>query len=290
MDLEDVNRQFCREQVERIRPAFWLSAAYAMPACQPKLLALYAWLSALEDTVGGTSESHVAEVKLAWWQHELLARDTGSGRHPIVQALLHSGALDSMETPLLSEELSLAAQRVDRPAMVDTKQLWRFVERMGMNQLRLESSLIADEKRIAPFMSDYARLNGLAQLLREAVRSPRPGMWWLPVDLRARHGLSGNASLTGSMMQNLRAVLDAICREALAEEPDWRSVLRWVKSNPATELHHWLIMSCLQARQLRRIARAADQRAFGELVRIRLSDTWCVWKCARTFAAAARRQ
>lgn len=280
-----IDLDFCQEQVLRIRPGFRITRRYASPRSAARLLALYAWLSAIEETVSGTSDPDVARAKLAWWYQELLGQAAGSN-HPIVRLLLQTGTLERLPVELLHEEVRLAMLRIDRESIADIDALMRFSERLGANQGQLEMALDQQSWPADPITAGCARLNGLVQLVRESVHSPRLGCWWLPLDLCARFGVSRDIRMEYTGSGAARQALETTLRKGLSWQPDWRSLARRDIGQPVvidserSILRHWLVHSRLQARQLRRLAPRTPARPADVFATVRPADALAAWRLA----------
>lgn len=281
------DRKFCWEQVQGTRPGLRMTLQYAPARRRLQLLGVYAWLSAVEDTVSRTSADHVGRLKLGWWHRELIESDPRESPHPIIRTLRRSGALKRISEPLFSEEIRLAARRIDRVSLTDMDALMEEAVRIGQNQLRFEAALDCNEDPDIEWLRGCLAMNGLVQIFRESVRSSWLGCWWLPMDIRARHRVPLDVSPDEWGLPGVVEGLRDVWRDAQRWAPDWLrgvaphadSDLREYAFSPAPR--HWLIHSRLQALAASRLGSRSPGRLAATLAAVQVTDAWRIWRFAR---------
>lgn len=282
-----IDRSFCWETVQRTRPELRISHAYAHPAHSDRILALHAWLSAVETTVSVPSDTQVARAKLEWWRAELLDRSPSESAHPIVRFLVRSGCLERLPKILLQTELLLADRRIDRCAVPSRDALKDLCLGIGNSQMSLELAITEQMPSEDETTSSCMRLNGLVQLLRESLRSSRLGLWWAPLDHCARFGIARDIRLDAELRPQVRTLLDSVCREVFSWGPVWGAVHGSRVCDSATLgdtqrfSRHWYIYSRLLARQLARFHRLVIADRALELKPSWMGDTLLAWRFAR---------
>ncbi len=281
------DRKFCWEQVQRVRPGLRMTLQYAPAGRRLQLLGVYAWLSAVEDAVSRTSADHVGRLKLGWWHQELIGGDPQESSHPVIRTLRISGALKRIPEALFSEEIRLATRRVDRSSLTDMNALMEEAVRIGQNQLRFETALEAMEHLDIERLRGCLAMNGLVQVVRESARSNWLGCWWLPLDIRARHGIPRDVNPDEWELKSVVEGLQEVWREAQRWAPDWSravapregSGLGEDACGPAPS--HWLIQSHLQAFVASRLGQRSPARLTAVLAAVHVSDAWRIWRFAR---------
>ncbi len=183
------DQAYCWQQILRIRPHYRITRPYIASADADRLLVLNALFCALEETLSGTSEYRVAELKLAWWGQELVPDRVVHSQHPIARELHRCGAWKMISPQGIGELLRSSQLRLDPAAPADMGALKGLAASIGRVHLQLEMAVSQAAGSDTGMADADCRLYGLMQLLRESARSPRLGFWWIPMNLLARYSL-----------------------------------------------------------------------------------------------------
>lgn len=277
--------RFCQERVARTRPLFLLSSQFAPAECRGSLLALYALLASIEDSVSRTSDPDVAQSRLVWLRSEWFRPPATGTAHPVLRQLGARVERDQIPADLIEEEFSLARRRLDREVVRDSEELTDFCERIGRNQLGLERAVVGDVSSAGGEPVHFLRGNGLMQIFREGLRSPRLGCWWLPMNLSARTGVSRDAVLLEMDLHAARVVTRSVSDLAKswnkAALPQGAGAER-SGANGANP--HWRVYSQLQSRKLKHLT-GHDTSSLEEwLGTVRPLDAIIAWRTSRKFA------
>ena len=113
--LDEHLRQVCEERAPAAESACALARRFLAPQLQARVLALQALFASLRGVPAGVSDPAVGLAKLAWWENELRAAPAGASRHPVVEALQRTGALEGSESELPGNYFTAVAARLDAP-------------------------------------------------------------------------------------------------------------------------------------------------------------------------------
>lgn len=273
---------YCWEQVLRTNRLFRISHAFAPPRHASRLLALYALFGAVEEICSECSDDTVAMRKLDWWRQECQPAQRRRSQHPIVRALMDSGAEQGMSGEKLAQLFDNATFRLDAAAPPDIAGLRRLCEAIGRPRFELELAVCGGTGRISPAGLGAAASSGLLQLLREgARRGSHRAHWWAPLNLLARHGI--NRARLADDIGSARALF----LDLFDQCSDWpgpiaspgKATLGAAGADAHRHLH---VMSQLQGRRLVHLKESRLQAMLAAPDRPRLSDAYFAWRAART--------
>lgn len=265
----------------RINPLFRISRVFAPPGQATRLLPLYAFFAAIEETCSICLDETVALRKLCWWREEWLALAERGSDHPIFRELIRQGLRDDLGAEHLEAVFACAEQRLDTKPTSTLEDLEQLCEAVGRPLLELESRVTSGQAVCEPAAEDYAVSNGLAQLLRENQRLPAEAAWrWLPLTSLARHGLTRaelaadpDAPVARSLFADLLTEFNA--RRASPQRQD--------RDRRQSDLgsRHLHVYGALQAQGLRQLSGVRPSRYGSELARVGLPQLYRAWRKAR---------
>jgi len=293
-DLNETDRQFCWQQVQRIRPLFRVSYPYAPQQLSPGLLALHALFAALEETLCRASDESVSRLKLAWWQQELLGSECHASTHPITRQLQRSAAITPDVQRHLRGLLTTTFDRVDSPAPKGAVELESLCQLVGLYPMRLELAMQGERDRENESLAAVCAVNGMVQLLRESSRSHLPAYHWVPLATLAKFGLTRqdlhDELQRKSRSDRARQLMRHLCSLGLSWRRNKIAVVEpWAKKSGfeadwRLRHRHWIIQSELNARLLKKLCRlplCEHRRAFAATGP---GDVWLAWRLARQHA------
>ena len=274
--------QFCWQQILRVRPGFRLSHIYAPEKYSPGLLALYAWFSALEESLCGVSDEIVAQTKLIWWQQQLLGSEYRSSPHPITRQLRRCQVIHSAAREHARGLLETTMERLDMRAPSDERALRSLCRNVSVHAMRLELAMQGENNVDSPLLDAACAVNGLVQLLRESSCSMLPSYSWIPLNLLARHDLIRADLQNNTHTDASRLLMKDICTLGLAWigtgdfKTDVYSDVAWRRRH-----RHWIIQTQMSVRRLKRLQRASLPMHRREFSATPIGDAWAAWRTAR---------
>lgn len=190
MDTATAN-DHCRELALKPGSLFEFTSQFVPGESMPSLLAVYALKSAICPIPHSAVDDSVKWEKLKWWGQELMAEPDGAARHPIILALVDSGARARLDDATLIRLVAASLEQVDAPPAGDEKALFERFSNFGLAESHVELAL------------DDARLNtsGLrhcsaASTLYSVMAGFAPGQTVLadrlPLSMMAKHGLTND--------------------------------------------------------------------------------------------------
>lgn len=277
-------------------PALQLSLHYCDPADKARIIALYRLLATVEESLHRASDPVVSRAKLGWWLKELLNADRTGGVHPLISELQTSGALRSWSEALIARLFALAVSRIDSVGLNNENSLKEHCTSIGLLHLELELALLDSRLPEHAVVQHWASINGLMQLIRESFNAKKPSYYWLPLTLCAQFDIERqqvadqpSAELSSRLFSCITEIADSWlnqtdgCPDQLHNLP-----MSWLSKN-----RHWLLLSSLQQRQLRRLRLELAKpcikvESLKALQRMDLGDGWCAWRLARQINRAGR--
>ncbi len=154
---------------------------------EPQLLAFEALFCSLRDIPVSVSDPSVGLAKLGWWQKELAQAATGGSQHPVVRAMIETGALDRLDPDCFNAYLHGLMMQLHDNCLNTTAEL----EATLRDTAGKEAQLLMGSTPPAA-MTGAACAARLLELLRALSDTDREHVW-LPMDLMARHSVSRTA-------------------------------------------------------------------------------------------------
>ena len=279
------HRQFCWQQVDAHQPLFRVSHVFAPPELADRLLALYAFFSAIESVTSTTSDEAVALRKLDWWREETHRMGRQASAHPIVAELQRSGAAGRMPMPLVEDLLLTAASRLDAPAPASADELEALCEANGRAQVQIELAVCEAGQGIPESMAGFPLQVGRGLLLRDAVY--RGNFWWVPLDLLARHGLNRSQMLSADHQQSaVRLMAEILERDAFKSQDSsgFLKDISVIKNEYKHGYKHLYVQDTLSRKFFRNLKRTSPVLYRKRLAGSRMSDAFSAWRAARRFS------
>jgi hypothetical protein len=149
---------------------------------------------------------------------------------------------------------------------------------LGDAQLDIELAVIGAESPALVNRSAITLRRGFCQLLREGIS--REDLWWMPLDLLARHGLSRQELLQKNRESEARACLLDVLEFVTAEVPSMSGHTKDI-SKDIHILRHVFVSDSLDTRTLQYMKKSSPVE-YGEcLRRRRIGDVFAAWRTAR---------
>jgi phytoene/squalene synthetase len=275
------HRRFCWQQVDAHQPLFRVSHVFAPPELADRLLALYAFFSAIESVTSTVSDEAVALRKLDWWREESNRMGRQTSAHPIVAELQRSGAAARMPMPLVEELLLTAVSRLDTPAPGSAEELVALCEANGRAQVQIELAVCEAGEGIPASMAEFPFHSGRTLLFRDAVY--RGNFWWVPLDLLARHGLS-RPQILSAEHQDTAARLMADTLELDASTPRGSAELLKDISDNKQKYKHLFVQNTLNKKFFKNLKKTSPVAYGKRLAGSGMSDVFSAWRTARRFS------
>ena len=181
-----------RTHLEKLacRPGSVFSTCYrfSRPSVRPALLATQAFLSETGDIPARVSDPGIAKIKIAWWKNEL-SENLADSQHPIPRALAGVGFLKRMDQEILDRYFDGLLELSSGQAIESTEDLLRIAKEIGGSEVLMLAGAggeLVDEgalEAVGMGVNLYRFLNDLGRVHCNET-------WWLPMDLRARFGIS----------------------------------------------------------------------------------------------------
>ena len=279
MAQADNNQEFCRERVLRANPLFRVSHLFAPADFAGQVLALHALFASIDQLNSEIGDEFVARRKLDWWRTELSPENISKSNHPVVRYLIETGAASSLPGKTLELFLDTAEVRLAARAPTDQEELSLLCELIYQPRVLMEYALSQDETPVFG-LSEMAQTGGLLQLLRERNTSKNNILWWVPLNVLARFGVTRAGLGNDPDSQNARGVFEAVfgsCNKLNSQQ----AISGQENMAPSRGLVHLRVLALLQSRQLDQLRKIRPSSYPGELNRWRFADLLAAWNAAR---------
>lgn len=180
---------WCRDRI--LVPGNPLTATllFADPAERDRLLALRTLVAELAAAVEA-SEGQVGQTKLEWWRGALAGEMPAAQRHPAIQALTVSGALERLDYSELAVLIDALGRLLDNPRYERMDELWGLCQRIGGQALVVEGRLLEADGSAAGPLRELGAASYLIRLVRDIAMDARANRWWVPLEFQADYQVS----------------------------------------------------------------------------------------------------
>ena len=279
MAQSDNNQEFCRERVLRSNPLFRVSHLFAPGDFVGQVLAMHALFASIDQLNSEIGDEFVARRKLDWWRTELCPGNISKSNHPVVRYLIETGAASSLPGKTLELFLDTAEVRLAARAPADLEELSLLCELIYQPRILMECTLNQDDTPVSG-LSEMAQTGGLLQLMRESNTSENNALWWVPLNVLARFGVTRAGLGNDPDAQNARGVFEAVfggCNKLKSQQ----ATSGQQNMAPSRGLVHLHVLALLQSRQLEQLRKIRPSCYRKELNGWRFVDLLAAWNAAR---------
>lgn len=274
------DRLFCWEQVARTNQAFRISQVFAAREDAAKLLPLYALFSIVEQICSVSSDEDLARSKLDWWNTECTQQNLQNSHHPVLKEFRSTGTAERLSQVLVHSLLDSAASRLEAEAPADISQLKSLCIDTQRPQFELEMSISGLSEESVQASSGLLARAGLLQLIRESAKSAElRAYWWIPLNILARYGIGRDALVSHPGSPEVSGLLS----ELIEESASWMPSAYRVPENHRDfqPVRNYFAINGIYARKIKSLKGISPDSYVKELERVRISDLFVAWKCAR---------
>lgn len=276
MTLRATDRLACQELALVPGTEFETLFRFLPSRDQDMLLSLEALFRTLSDIPRVVSDPSVGVAKLAWWQQELLQAPSEGSQHPVVRALLETGALETLDPDSFGAYLHALVTELQEEPVTDGEALRERLARVAGSEARVLAGPVG-------FSDGQLEAAGAASRLHELMRTlarggPAPD--WLPMDLVARHQVRNDDRRSPTKSAALVADLAGLAR-------GWRRMAPLAPERARTPGERQLVLrDALVGRRLQR-AEARPERWLTHGGRGDLVEVLGAWRLARKLARSS---
>ena len=223
---------------------------FAAPRVREPLLGVYAlhaeWM-ALLDTA---TERTVAQIKLAWWQDEMLRLTQGKAVHPVSRFLASQPGADVAHFEILSEAVEAAMLELGGVPLERGSQLASHSTALLAGPLRVASLLAGkygDRAGLDRCTQALATAQHLARAIKDYRRDARIGRVPFAVDELLGAGIENEDLLMPQAPPRLQAYLDGLLHKA---DDCYLAAAREVPGAARADLRHLQVLAALGRKHL----------------------------------------
>jgi phytoene/squalene synthetase len=188
--LTPKDRSFLEQIACQSGSVFSTCYRFTRPSFRDSLLVLRALLTEIVEIPSKVSDPGVARIKISWWKNELSVNPAQS-LHPVVKALGQKGMVESLDHETLNIFFDGVFELSAGEPFEDSAALLGISRSIGGSEALLETSaggFVGERKAITAIGS----AGFIANLLNDISRHYCNESWWMPMNLRARYGITGN--------------------------------------------------------------------------------------------------
>jgi phytoene synthase len=231
-----------------------LSYLFAAPLVRAPLLGVYSLLAEWQALLDPATERTVAQVKLAWWQEEMMRLASGSALHPVSRYLAaQPGAAASAFSALIATVEAAMLELSGVPLELGTE-LPAHSAALLAGPLRLASLLAVAQPDAALDMGalerstqSLASAHYLRRSLGEYRRAAAGGRVLFAVDELLRAGVENEDLLQAQAPPRLQAYLNSLRHMADAQ---YAEVAQQMPATARAGLRHLLVLAALERKRL----------------------------------------
>jgi phytoene synthase len=261
--------------------ARYFSWLFAAPAARAPLLGIYALLAEWNALIDPSTERSAAQIKLAWWQEEILRLTEGAPIHPIGIYLKSLPRAAVVDFGLLSATIGAAIQEVSGAPLERAADLAPHACALRANPLALVSQLRDDrlgDDRDEPALSECLNALAIADYLSRSVRDyrreARCGRVPFAVDELLAEGIENDDLTAAAAPSRLDGYLRRLRERAMQ---GYANAGRLLPPACRSQQRHLLVLAALGLKQLQKDAPDTKTLAF--------KDMLLAWRTARRAGA-----
>ena len=254
-----------------------LSYLFAAPPVRAPLLGIYALLAEWLALLDPATETTVAQVKLAWWQEEMVRLSSGSAVHPVSRYLAAQPGAAAAHFSILTAAVEAAMLELSGVPLELGADLEAQSTALLAGPLRVASLIGAlqpdpalDREALERATQSLALAQYLTRSLRDYRRAAGVGRVPFAVDELLTAGVENVDLLQPQAPAHLQAYLDSLRHKADASYADLAQAM---PANARVNLRHLLVLAALERKQLHA---ARGSSAFAAL-----KDMLLAWQTAR---------
>lgn len=272
-EISAIELDHCREVALQKGGLFEFTSRYLPASRFEEYLSLYAVVTLVRAIPFSAVDDSVKWTQLKWWMEELSAESVSQSRHPVLKALVSSGASAKFEAGKLQRLVTDAFMCVDVVPCSDTACLFERLSATGTTVLELELEL--DKVVIdSPSLNYLGAASGLYDVLYGFCSGEIASFQQIPMNYLAKQDLG----VTELQLEKNRVALATIM-ESLA-----KTALEWFEKGMAglndSKAKHLQLSLAMQRKRLKVINQDAitfleNRPPFGP------SDAWFAWRFLR---------
>jgi phytoene synthase len=257
-----------------------LSLLFAAPLVRAPLLGIYALTAEWQALLDPATETTVAQVKLAWWQEEMVRLSAGGGVHPVSRYLASQPGAAAAHFSILTAAVEAVMLELSGVPLELGADLEAHSTALLAGPLRVASLIAAaqpdptlDREALERATEALAVAQYLTRSLREYRRAAARGRVPFAVDELLTAGVENIDLLQPQAPPRLQAYLDSVRHKA---DSSYADVAQAMPAKARAGLRHLLVVAALERKQLHT---AGGSSAFAAL-----KDMLLAWKTARRAA------
>jgi len=257
--------------------ARYFSWLFAAPEARAPLLGIYALLAEWSALIDPSTERSAAQIKLAWWQEEVLRLTAGAPIHPIGIYLTSLPRAAAVDFAPLSAAIGAAVREVSGAPLERAVDLAPHACALPANPLVVASRLShgdRDEPALRECINALAIADHLSRSVRDYRREARCGRVPFAVDELLAEGIENDDLTAATAPARLEGYLRRLRERALQ---GYASAAEMLPPTRRSQQRHLLVLAALGLKTLQKGVPTSKTHG--------LQDMFLAWRTARRAAA-----
>lgn len=265
--------QHCKELAMPEGSLFEFTSRYVPTGRQQQLLSIYALVQSVGSIPTASTDDSVKWTKLKWWSEELLAEPSAASRHPVLRAMWQSGARHQLDNALLLQLVSDALVQIDALPDAHEKSMFERLAAKEETGILLELALDGIEIK-APALQSLAAASGLFAMISGFSNDRRSASLCLPLDLMAKH------QLTGIQFEQDPPAVELVAAVSQLADSSMKWFSQGLQALDGSTPGHLSLRWAMELRLMGRFSQKAGVM-LGDGNHFRPSDAWFAWRYCR---------
>lgn len=280
--------QYCEDKTRGAGSSFFYAFMF-LPAEQRRaMMALYAFCREVDDIADGVHDADTAMRKLHYWRQEVACSFQGNAQHPVARELQWAARRFGFQAEMFEEimdgmAMDIAGQPINKAADL-ALYCYRVAGIVGLLSIEVFGY---HNRRTRNFATTLGEALQLTNILRDLKEDAARGRIYIPLEERARFGVSDEDFKQGRMHDALASLL---AHYGNATEQRYQEALRLLPDEDRTALRPSLVMGAIYYAHFQRL-QAVHFDVWRQQVRLSpLQKMWIAWRAWRREGGAGCRR
>jgi len=175
--------EYCQQKAAASGSSFYYSFLFLPPERRRAITALYAFCREVDDVVDESTDTQLAQTKLAWWRDEIARLFAGNPQHPVGRALAPALAPYGITAERLNEIITGMEMDLTQSRYLDFKGLERYCYHVaGVVGLLAAGIFGYRDPRTLEYATNLGTAFQLTNIIRDVGDDARRNRIYLPMD------------------------------------------------------------------------------------------------------------
>jgi phytoene synthase len=268
--------EYCQSKAAASGSSFYYSFLFLPPERRRAITAVYAFCREVDDVVDDTTDSAVAQAKLAWWRDELTALYRSQPTHPVTRALQPFIGNLGITQERLGAVIDGMEMDLRQNRFLDYAALQRYAHLVAGVVGEISASIFGfSQPQTLEYAERLGRALQLINIVRDVGDDARRGRIYLPLDELQRHGVKAADLLEARYVDGFVSLMRFQAERARAV---YREALALLPADDRRSQRAGLIMGAIYAALLDEIEHEKFQVLHQRIALTPVRKLWIAWK------------